>query len=88
MKEFVTDPVTDSVSDPVSDPVSDAATQPLADVLRVVFCCTGAKAQPWLDGLRILLPGADVSEWQPGAPPADYAIVWAPPQQFLDEQTA
>ena len=24
--------------------------------------------------------------WQPGAPPADYAVVWAPPQQFMDEQ--
>ena len=53
MKESVTAPVTDSVS--------DAATQPLADVMRVVFCCTGTKAQPWLDGLRTLLPGADVS---------------------------
>ena len=57
------------------------------DVMRVVFCCTGTKAQPWLDGLRAALPGANVSEWQAGAPPADYAVVWAPPQQFLDEQT-
>ncbi len=24
--------------------------------------------------------------WQPGAPQADYAVVWAPPQQFMDEQ--
>ena len=24
--------------------------------------------------------------WQPGAPQADYALVWAPPQQLLDEQ--
>ena len=23
---------------------------------------------------------------QPGAPKADHAVVWAPPQQFLDEQ--
>ena len=84
MKEFVTE----SVANYVSDPISDAATQPLADVMRVVFCCAGTKAQPWLDGLRTILPGADVSEWQPGAPPADYAVVWAPPQQFLNEQTA
>ena len=24
--------------------------------------------------------------WEPGAPVADYAVVWAPPQQFMDEQ--
>ena len=33
------------------------------------------------------LPNARVSAWAPGAPPADHAIVWAPPQQFIDEQT-
>ena len=55
--------------------------------MRVVFCCTGTKAQPWLDGLRAALPGAEVSEWQPGAVPSNYAVVWAPPQQFLDQQT-
>jgi glyoxylate/hydroxypyruvate reductase A len=30
---------------------------------------------------------AAVSAWAPGAPQADHAIVWAPPQQFIDEQT-
>ena len=29
---------------------------------------------------------AEISVWQPGAPQADYAVVWAPPQQFMDEQ--
>jgi glyoxylate/hydroxypyruvate reductase A len=28
-----------------------------------------------------------VSAWQPGAAPADHALVWAPPQQFIDEQS-
>ena len=27
-----------------------------------------------------------MTEWQPGHPPADYAVVWAPPQAFFDEQ--
>jgi glyoxylate/hydroxypyruvate reductase A len=27
-----------------------------------------------------------VAVWEPGAPAADYAVVWAPPQAFLDEQ--
>jgi len=54
--------------------------------MRVLFCCTGTKAEPWVDGLRAALPGADVQEWTPGAAPADHGVVWAPPQQFLDEQ--
>ena len=55
--------------------------------MRVTFCCTDTNAQPWLEGLRAALPGAHVELWAPGASPADYAVVWAPPQQFLDEQT-
>lgn len=54
--------------------------------MRITLCCTDTKTAPWLDGLRAALPGADVSEWQPGAPQADHAVVWAPPQRFLDEQ--
>jgi glyoxylate/hydroxypyruvate reductase A len=40
----------------------------------------------WIPGLQAALPGAEVSLWAPGAPPADYAVVWKPPQQLLDEQ--
>lgn len=54
--------------------------------MKLVFCATGMKAGPWLAGLREALPGAEVSEWQPGAPQADYGIVWAPPQAFIDQQ--
>ena len=38
-------------------------------------------------GLRAALPGAAVEQWKSGADPADYAVVWAPPQKFFDEQT-
>ena len=55
--------------------------------MHLTFCCTDTKAPPWLEGLGHALPGAQVALWQPGAAPADYAVVWAPPQQFLDEQT-
>lgn len=55
--------------------------------MKITFCCTDTKPDPWLQGLLAALPGADISVWQPGAPPADYAVVWAPPQQFMDEQT-
>ena len=56
--------------------------------MNITFCCTGTKAGPWIDGLQGALPDATVTEWTPGAPAADYAVVWAPPQAFLDEQTA
>jgi len=54
--------------------------------MRITFCCTDTASEPWLQGLRAALPEADVSLWAPGAPLADYAVVWAPPQAFFDEQ--
>ena len=54
--------------------------------MKITFCCTDTKAEPWLQGLAVALPGAEISVWQPGAPQADYAVVWAPPQQSMDEQ--
>lgn len=55
--------------------------------MKITFCCTGTKPEPWLAGLRAALPTAEVDVWQAGAPAADHAVVWAPPQQFFDEQT-
>ena len=60
----------------------------MAVTLRVTFCCTDTNAQPWLDGLRAALPNTTVDLWSPGAGPADYSVVWAPPQAFFDEQVA
>ena len=54
--------------------------------MHITFCCTDTKSQPWLDGLQAAFPQASVQLWSPGAPPADYAVVWAPPQSFFDEQ--
>jgi len=54
--------------------------------MKIYFCCTDFKAEPWLAALRTALPQARIEVWAPGAGPADYAVVWAPPQQFLDEQ--
>ena len=53
---------------------------------RITLCLTGTAPEPWQAGLSAALPGAHVSVWAPGAPPADYAVVWAPPQQLVDEQ--
>lgn len=54
--------------------------------MKIYFCCTDFKAEPWLAALRTALPQAQIEVWSPGAPPGDYAVVWAPPQAFLDEQ--
>jgi len=58
----------------------------LSSPRHITFCCTATAPEPWLQGLRAALPGAEVTLWQPGAPAADYAVVWAPPQAFFDEQ--
>ncbi len=54
--------------------------------MQISFCCKDANAGIWLQELQAALPQATVTPWQPGAAPADYAVVWAPPQQFFDEQ--
>ena len=60
--------------------------------MKIVFCCTNTKAEPWLEGFRQALPGVEIWEWQ-AAPAgqalklADHAVVWSPPQSFIDEQT-
>ena len=41
--------------------------------MKITFCCTGTKPEPWLAGLRSALPGAEVTVWEPGAPPDDHA---------------
>ena len=54
--------------------------------LRISFCAR-TDPLPWFEALRKELPQAQLEAWSRGAQPADYAIVWAPPQQFFDEQT-
>ena len=70
---------------------SCSSLRKLAD-MKIVFCCTNTKAEPWLEGFRQALPGIDIWEWQAapaGQAPqlADHAVVWSPPQSFIDEQT-
>ena len=62
--------------------------------LRITLCLNGTAPEPWEQGLSAALPEAVVSIWQPGMPQpaqadlADLAVVWAPPQAFIDEQTS
>ena len=52
---------------------------------------TDTKTPPWLEGFQAAFPDAVIEQWTAGAAaaaPADYAVVWAPPQSFFDEQPA
>ena len=61
----------------------------MKDAMRISLCCSHTKAEPWLAGLRAALPrGTIIEDWIAGAAPADYAVVWAPPQAFVDQQAA
>ena len=55
--------------------------------MKITVCFNGLSPEPWVQGLQAALPQADVSVWAPGAPVADHAVVWAPPQAFIDEQS-
>ena len=54
--------------------------------MHITFFSKDTKPEPWVSALRQQLPEARVEAWAPGADPADYAVVWAPPQDFLDAQ--
>jgi glyoxylate/hydroxypyruvate reductase A len=54
--------------------------------MHITFFSKDTQPEPWVTALRQQLPEARVAAWAPGAEPADYAVVWAPPQDFLDAQ--
>ncbi|MGJ7511929.1 2-hydroxyacid dehydrogenase [Variovorax sp. GT1P44] len=54
--------------------------------MRIIVSLTDNRPEPWIASLRAALPEAEVENWEPGAAPADHAVVWAPPQALLDEQ--
>lgn len=54
--------------------------------MNITLFFDGLTPDAWVQGLQQALPQAHVSVWVPGAPQADHAVVWAPPQQFIDEQ--
>ncbi len=53
--------------------------------MRITVCLPD-EADAWVVGLRAALPDARVDAWTPGAPQADHAVVWGPPQAFIDAQ--
>ena len=60
--------------------------------MKIAVCCTDTRVEPWLAGLRLALPDANIFLADPEASSfehleqADYAVVWAPPQAFINSQ--
>jgi len=55
--------------------------------MKITICFASLPPEPWVQAVQQAFPAAEVFAWAPGAPQADHAIVWAPPQQFIDEQS-
>ena len=52
--------------------------------MNLLFHTAGGNAAAWLEALSRALPEANIAAWpQTTARPADYAIVWKPPQELL-----
>jgi glyoxylate/hydroxypyruvate reductase len=61
--------------------------------MKIAFCCTDTRAQPWLDAFRAALQGSDsgfeIADWfETRSVPfaADYAVVWTPPAELFAQQ--
>lgn len=54
--------------------------------MQVLYYSADLDHPLWVPALQAALPGAEVRQWVPGAAPADYAVLWKPPQPLLDEQ--
>jgi glyoxylate/hydroxypyruvate reductase A len=55
--------------------------------MKITICFASQPPEPWVQAVQQAFPAAEVYAWTPGAPQADHAIVWAPPQQFIAEQS-
>jgi glyoxylate/hydroxypyruvate reductase len=56
--------------------------------MRILIYMPSGDVDPWLSGLRQLLPQADARAWHPGdQDAADYALVWRPPAVVLQRRT-
>lgn len=51
---------------------------------RLVICCPGFDASPWVQLFSQALPGLDIAVWDSGHVDARWAVVWKAPQVFWD----
>ncbi len=54
--------------------------------MRITVYLPDSRPETWIAGLQSEFPDATIEPWAPGAPLADHAVVWAPPQAFIDAQ--
>lgn len=54
--------------------------------MRITVYLPDSRPETWIAGLQSEFPDATIEQWAPGAPLADHAVVWAPPQAFIDAQ--
>ncbi len=57
--------------------------------MKITFCCADTRVDPWFKDFAAALPEASFTNWletREATPLADYAVVWAPPQAFFDNQ--
>jgi glyoxylate/hydroxypyruvate reductase len=54
--------------------------------MRILYFSADQDAPVWVPALQAAWPTAQVAAWESGAAPADYVVVWKPPQQLFDEQ--
>lgn len=60
----------------------------MSHAFTISLCCPTIDARPWAEALAQALPQARVCIWSAGQPNelADYAVTWAPTQDFFDMQ--
>ena len=58
--------------------------------MKIAYCCTHTKVAPWIAQMSTLIPGAQIEDWALNESlsfgQADYAVVWAPPAKFFEQQ--
>ncbi|MDN0121687.1 glyoxylate/hydroxypyruvate reductase GhrA [Yersinia aleksiciae] len=56
--------------------------------MNIIFYHPFFEAKQWLSGIQSRLPSANIRQWRRGdTQPADYALVWQPPQEMLAKRT-
>lgn len=52
---------------------------------RLVICCPGHDATPWVQRFTQALPDVGIEAWESGHVDAQWAVVWQAPQAFWDD---
>ncbi len=68
----------------MSKPVCPDCPSMTTMTIEILYYNEGENPDEWLPALRAALPEANIRQWQAGdTAPADYALVWHPPEDLL-----